>query len=112
MDGAGCLEEREFRWAIHYFDWSSDSPDVLTRRLLDSERIEEVANEAAICFRNSLGVVVGPYHVALERELARARSWKEFVTSDAGQQWLNRLMEMFKTEIQQERQRSEESEFY
>ena len=51
--------EIELRWALHHMDWRGDAPEPLVREFLCSKRLEEVANEASVCFFNTLGVVSG-----------------------------------------------------
>jgi hypothetical protein len=47
----------------------------------------EVSSTAHSCFYNTLGVVSGPFHLGLERQLERARKWREDLTGTPGEQW-------------------------
>lgn len=98
----------DLRWALHHMNWRGNKPDLLVREFLQSDRLPDVANEANVCFFNTLGVVSGPYHVALEGELERARSWLEDLVGTSGEAWADGLVKDYEARIAWHRQRDEE----
>ena len=100
--------ERELRWALHHMDWKGMEPEPLVRRFLLSDRLGEVANEASVCFFNTLGPVWGPYHQALERELDRARSWHQHLIGTSAEEWARDLLRRYEADIRWHREREEE----
>jgi hypothetical protein len=100
--------ERDLRLALHHMNWSGLEPDALVREFLVSERLAELENEAAVCFFNTLGVVTGPYYLALERELARARRWREALAGTSAERWADELVRRYETDIDWHRQREQE----
>ncbi len=89
-------------------DWSGSEPDPLVREFLPSDRLDELGDEAVICFFNTLGVVSGPYHLGLEGELTRARAWHEALAGSSGEKWAEDLVAHYQADIDFHRQRDDE----
>jgi hypothetical protein len=102
--------ERDLRWALHHMNWRGTEPEPLVRAFLMSERLPEFDSEAAVCVSNTLGVVRGPYFLAVEREVERARSWPDALTGTSGEQWADRLIAHKETEAEQFRRRDIEED--
>ena len=100
--------EMDLRWALHHMDWRGTEPDSLVRTFLVSGRLSEVSNEAHSCFFNTLGVVSGPYHVALEGELERARAWRQHLSGTSAEEWADGLVKDYEAQIEWHKQREEE----
>lgn len=92
------LPERNLRWALHHLDWGGAVPEPLVKRFLTSDRLAGLEAEAGVCFRNTLGIVSGPYHVALGREVQRARGWSEDLRASQAADWANRLGDSIESE--------------
>jgi hypothetical protein len=82
----------DLRWALHHMDWRGEAPDPLVQTFLTSERLAGLEDEAYVCFVNTLGVVMGPFHAAVEREVARAMSWQRALAGGPGESWSQRLV--------------------
>jgi hypothetical protein len=102
--------EPELRWALHHMNWKGTRPEPLVRAFLMSERLQEFESEAAVCFSNTLGVVRGPYYLALEREVERARGWRDALTGTGGEQWADRLIAHKEIEVERYRRRDIEED--
>ncbi|MGI8479178.1 MAG: hypothetical protein ACR2M2_04885 [Gaiellaceae bacterium] len=102
--------EDELRWAVHHMDWSGNQPEPLIRQFLLSDRLQELVNEASVCFFNTLGVVMGPYHLALERELERARAWAGALEGTSAAGWAADLVDKYQRDITWHREREAEEE--
>jgi hypothetical protein len=100
--------EDDLRWALHHMSWGGGEPDPLVRAFLLSERLRELADEASVCFFNTLGVVVGPYYRALERELARADQWRAGLEGTSAEWWARELVTRYERDIEWHRQREQE----
>jgi hypothetical protein len=85
------LSEGKLRWALHHMNWGGNEPEELVRRFLVSGRLEQLEDEAAVCFSNSLGIVTGPMHHAIGREVERARSWANALTGTRAVAWAEAL---------------------
>jgi len=94
------LTERELRWALHHMRWSGNQPEELVRAFLLSTRLEPLRDEAAVCFSNSLGIVTGPMHFALGREVERARSWASALSGTPAEGWAEALADSKERERQ------------
>ena len=94
--------------ALHCMDWGGEAPESLVRLYLLSDRLQETANEAAVCFWTTLGVVMGPYHLALERELGRARKWQADLSGTSAEWWAEELARSYEAQIPQHRLIEEE----
>jgi hypothetical protein len=102
--------EPELRWALHHMSWAGDEPDPLVRRFLTSDRLAELDKEADTCFFNTLGVVMGPYHRALDRERERALRWVEALRGTSAEGWALELVRSYGRDIEWHRQREEEED--
>jgi hypothetical protein len=102
--------ERDLRWALHHMNWRGSEPEPLVRFFLTSERLSEFESEAAVCFSNTLGVVRGPYYLALEREVERALSWRDSLAGTNGEPWATRLLEHKQAEVERFRRREVEED--
>ena len=102
--------EIELRWALHHMDWRGDAPEPLVREFLCSKRLEEVANEASVCFFNTLGVVSGPFHRGLEKELERAKQWRLALEGTSAAHWADELVEGYEQQIEWHRRRDAEDD--
>ena len=100
--------EKELRWALHHMHWGGNEPEPLVRRFLVSDRLNEMANEASVCFYNTLGIVMGPYHLALQRELERAESWAHALAGTPAAAWADELVEKYRRDIEWQREREAE----
>ncbi len=106
----GHWPELKLRRALHHMNWRGDEPDPLVARFLTSDRLEEVANEASICFFNTLGVVSGPYHLAMGGELARARCWREALADTSAVAWADNLIDGYVAQIEWYKDREAEDD--
>jgi hypothetical protein len=100
--------EPDLRWALHHMNWGGAEPEPLVREFLLSDRLAELEDEASVCFFNTLGVVTGPYYLALERELERARAWRAALAGTGAERWANELIEKYKADIVWHREREQE----
>ena len=100
----------DLRLAMHCMDWGGEAPEPLVRLCLLSDRLPETANEAAVCFGTTLGVVIGPYHLALERELERARRWQVDLSGTSAESWAKELAKSYEARIPQHRLIEEEDD--
>lgn len=101
-------DDRVLGFGLHHLDWRGTEPDDLTRTFLDSSRLPNLANEAAIAFLNSLGVVVGSMADAQDGERTRVLSWKESLVSSTALAWADDLAEHLKRRSAEDRRREEE----
>jgi hypothetical protein len=106
------LTELDLRWALHHMDWAGNNPDPLVRVFLLSDRLADVENEAVVCFFNTLGVVAGPFHLALERELERAKSWHSDLAGTSAEDWAKRLVARYERDVEETRRREAEEDLY
>ena len=92
--------------------WTGEErlPSHWVRLCLLSDRLPETANEAAVCFGTTLGVVIGPYHLALERELERARRWQVDLSGTSAESWAKELAKSYEARIPQHRLIEEEDD--
>lgn len=102
------LSKRELRWAMHHMNWKGDAPEPLVRRLLLSSRLEELRQEASSCFFNTLGTVTGSMASAMERQLLRARSWRDDLEGTSAEDWADELVQGWISTIEWEWRREEE----
>ena len=88
-----------------------DAPDPLTTLFLSSARLPEFANEARTAFFNTLGVVMGPYWAALQKERDRAKAWLKALTDSSANNWAASLVAAYDHDIEVHRQREAEEDF-
>ena len=100
--------EGELGWALHHMTWGGVEPEPLVREFLLSQRLVELEDEASVCFSNTLGVVSGPYYLALERELERARGWRVALAGTRGERWADELVKKYEADIVWHKAREEE----
>ena len=62
---------------MEHVNFALAEPDEFLRRLLNGLEDGELRREAARAYYNSLGTVTGPYHLGLERQRDRLKSWEE-----------------------------------
>ena len=107
------FSDRKLRWALHHMNWGGDQPEELVRQFLVSERLEQLRDEAAVCFSNSLGIVTGPMHRAIAREVERARSWAKALAGTPAVGWAENLATSNEREQQwmAEREAEEDARF-
>jgi hypothetical protein len=101
---------RDLLFALHNMDWRGDEPEDLVRRFLLSNRLTELEGEAFVCFFNTLGVVMGPFHLGLEKERERARHWRTTLRGTTAEGWAGRLVERYDADIALHRRRDEEDD--
>jgi hypothetical protein len=97
-------------WALHHMDWRGSEPDPLVRLFLTSPRLDALSSEAMARFANTVGVVMGPYHLALEREVVRARTWRENLAGTTGEAWAKKLVLGYENEVVWHRDREAEDD--
>jgi hypothetical protein len=99
-------------WALHHMNWRGDEPDPLVRLFLTSPRLADLPSEAMAQFANTVGVVAGPYHLALERERGRARRWRDSLAGTDAEAWAERLAAGFEADIAWHRAREAEDDLH
>jgi hypothetical protein len=100
--------EDDLRWAVHHMDWGGATPDPLVRAFLVSDRLNDLRDEAFVSFFNTLGVVVGPFHIGLERELERAMGWRDGLLGTSAVAWVDELIGRYRSDIEWHKRRDEE----
>jgi hypothetical protein len=100
--------EDDLRLALHHMTWDGTEPEPLVRAFLTSDRLSGLEADAAGAFTNSLGVVVGPYYIAVEREVQRAESWRKALDGTPGAAWADALVEQQRASVEWHRQRDAE----
>jgi hypothetical protein len=105
------LPELDLRYSLHHMLWSGDKPDPLVRLFLESDRLAEIENEASVCFYNALGVVSGPFHLGLQGEQERAKSWSAALDHSSARAWADRLVARYEADIAREKAREAEENF-
>jgi hypothetical protein len=100
--------ENELRFALHHMRWDGSQPDPLVREFLTSPRLAELEDEAFVCFSNTLGVVMGPYHTALGREVERAKSWRDDLAGTSGMEWADKVIAEEQARVEWHRKHEEE----
>ena len=109
-DRLSSWPELDLRWAIHHMSWKGTEPDPLVRAFLTSSRLAGLEDEAAVCFGNTLGVVMGPFHIAVAGEADRARSWRDALTGTTGRSWAEKLVAQREVEVEWHRRRDSEDD--
>jgi hypothetical protein len=100
----------DLRWALHHMSWEGSVPDPLVREFLISDRLPMLEDEACVCFSNTLGVVIGPYHIAVMGEVERAKGWQLALTGTPGKVWADKLVAQELASVAWHRQRDEEDD--
>jgi hypothetical protein len=109
-DALSSWSELDLRWAIHHMIWKGLEPDPLVRAFLISNRLAGLEDEAAVCFGNTLGVVMGPFHLAVAGEVERARSWQAALFGTTGRSWAEKLVAQREIEVEWHRRRDSEDD--
>jgi hypothetical protein len=102
--------ERDLRFALHHMRWDGQEPEPLVHEFLASPRLAELEDEAAVCFSNTVGVVMGPYHLAIEKEVARAERWRDALGGTSGAVWANKLIAQERAQVEWYRKREAEED--
>jgi len=87
-------------------------PEPLVRMFLLSDRLHGLENDAWRGFFNTLGVVSGPFYLALENELMRAKSWHTSLAGTSAESWAQMLIERYETDVEWHRRRDEEENLH
>ena len=104
------LEHRQLIFLLRHFRWSGNEPDPLVRTFLVSDSLKELGAEASVNFFNTMGVVSGPLYLGLERELRRAKSWRESLAGTSAVAWADELVHDYERQIPREKEREEEED--
>jgi hypothetical protein len=102
------LADNELRVAVHHMRWGGDVPDQIVARLLESDRLAAVANEAAGAFFNALGVVTGDYWRGLEGESKRAAAWCRHLSTEDARAWAAELVGQYEKDVAMHKRLEEE----
>jgi hypothetical protein len=100
----------DLRWALHHMTWNGPQPHPLVRAFLTSDRLNGLEVEAVTCFSDTLGIVSGPYYLALERELDRAVAWRESLRNTTAEEWASKLVKRYERDIESDRLWEEEQD--
>ena len=103
-------DDSKLRLLLRHTSWAGDTPDPLIRQFLVSDRRADLEDEASVNFFNALGVVGGPFHLAMERERERAQSWLEALKGTSAADWAKRLVASYEARVEAQKIRDEEED--
>lgn len=86
---------------VRHIDFGQAEPDELIRNLLQHGD-SRLLNEAAVAFSNSLGTVVGPYHLGLQRQLDRMKVWRSKLEGQ-GRDWAEQQIAYYGKRVESQR---------
>lgn len=102
--------DMQLRYLLRHVRWSGDTPDPVVREFVLSDRFDALKDEAAANFFNSLGVVSGPFYLAMERERDRARAWLASLAGTSAEEWAQNLVASYEERVKQEKLRADEED--
>jgi hypothetical protein len=102
--------DQDLAAALAHMDWRGAAPDPLVRLFLLSNRLSALGSPAYAAFFNTLGTVVGPYYLALEREQQRAEAWRNALRGTSAEAWIADVIDRYGREVDWHRQRDAESD--
>ena len=102
-------DDVKLRFLLRHTSWAGTEPEPLVREFLLSDRRAELDDEAFVAFFNTLGVVSGPFHLAMERERDRAASWLSALEGTSAEDWAKQLVTEYEARATAEKIRDEEA---